>query len=267
MLLVLSWRAQSRQAFTDPRSADLWSLAFYLAALGGLLLVLWLVWSAPIGFAAALPRLRAAARGALPAARRQWRPRNDRRLARHLGARVARACSRWPVSSWRCWPSRRSPGASSTSSTWPGCPMPAPGGPRDRVDVPRRGHGAGPAQGVRRQRRAGGLRGARPSGVLAPPGLAPVERASRGSAEPARRRAAPPGEPASVPRSAHEDRGAPRRDDGRLRGPPRGQDAAPALHGLRRQRQGSARARSPPCRFNRRSAARSSITWSTCSVP
>ena len=54
MLLVLSWRAQSRQAFTDPRSADLWSLAFYLAALGGLLLVLWLVWSTPIAFAAAL---------------------------------------------------------------------------------------------------------------------------------------------------------------------------------------------------------------------
>ena len=72
MLLVLSWRAQGRQAFTDPRSADLWSLAFYLAALGSLLLVLWLLWSASIGFAGALPRLRAAARGALPAALRQW---------------------------------------------------------------------------------------------------------------------------------------------------------------------------------------------------
>jgi hypothetical protein len=89
-------------------------------------------------------------------------PRNDRRLAWHLGARVAR-----PAADGRSAPGgagprddRRQP----RRHLLPGLAAPCrrPGGPRDRVDVPRRGHGAGPAQGVRRQRRAGGLRGARP---------------------------------------------------------------------------------------------------------
>ena len=157
MLLVLSWRAQSRQAFTDPRSADLWSLAFYLAALGGLLLVLWLVWSASIGFAGALPRLRAGARGALPAARRQW----DRAMT-----------DGWPGISAHVWRglqpmAGQTPGGAGPRDDrrephrhlLPGLAAPCgrSSGPRDRVDMPRRGHGAGPAQGVRRQRRAGGL--------------------------------------------------------------------------------------------------------------
>ena len=50
-------------------------------------------------------------------------------------------------------------------------------------------------------------------------------------------RPAPPGELPPVPGGAPEDRRAARRSRDRLRDPPRGQDAASALHGPRRQRQ------------------------------
>lgn len=72
MLLMLSLRARSRRVFTDPTSAVLWDLAVVVAALGGVLLVLWVVWSAPARSTDALQRLRAAARGFVPAMRRAW---------------------------------------------------------------------------------------------------------------------------------------------------------------------------------------------------
>jgi hypothetical protein len=72
MLVALSLRARSRQVFTDPTSAMLWNVAFYAAALGYLLLVLWLAWRAPVRPADVWRRLGAAARGSLPAMRRQW---------------------------------------------------------------------------------------------------------------------------------------------------------------------------------------------------
>jgi tetratricopeptide (TPR) repeat protein len=72
MLLVLSLRARSRRVFTDPTSAVLWDLAVVVAVLGGLLLVLWVAWSAPVRSTDALQRLRAAARGFVPAMRRAW---------------------------------------------------------------------------------------------------------------------------------------------------------------------------------------------------
>ena len=72
MLVALSLRARSRQVFTDPTSAMLWNVAFYAAALGCLLLVLWLTWGAPDRPVDVWRRLGAAARGSLPAMRRQW---------------------------------------------------------------------------------------------------------------------------------------------------------------------------------------------------
>ena len=72
MLLTLSWYARRRQVFADPTSASLWYLAWVLAALGGLLFVLWLVWSAGVRPVHAWRGLAAAARRALPAMRWQW---------------------------------------------------------------------------------------------------------------------------------------------------------------------------------------------------
>jgi tetratricopeptide (TPR) repeat protein len=88
MLVALSLRARSRQVFTDPNSALLWYLAFVVAALGCLLLVLWLAWSAPVRPVDAWRRLRAAARGSLPAMRRQW----ERAVT-----------GGWPGISWQVW--------------------------------------------------------------------------------------------------------------------------------------------------------------------
>ena len=72
MLVALSLRARSRQVLINPPSAMLWNVAFYAAALGCLLLVLWLAWSVPVRPVDVWRRLRAAARGSLPAMRRQW---------------------------------------------------------------------------------------------------------------------------------------------------------------------------------------------------
>lgn len=72
MLLVLGLRARSRRVFTDPTSAMLWDVAVVVAAIGGLLLLFWLAWSASVRPADAWQRLCAGARGFMPATRRQW---------------------------------------------------------------------------------------------------------------------------------------------------------------------------------------------------
>jgi tetratricopeptide (TPR) repeat protein len=88
MLLLLSLRSQRQQVFPDPTSAMLWNLAFWAAAAGALILLLWLTWSASIRPADAWRGLRAAAQGFGPALRRE----------------VERALSGgWAGISWRVW--------------------------------------------------------------------------------------------------------------------------------------------------------------------
>jgi tetratricopeptide (TPR) repeat protein len=73
MLLVLSLRARVRGVFADPSSAMLWNLTAVAAALGGLLFILWLAWSARLRPEDARERLRVAAPGFGPALRRGWK--------------------------------------------------------------------------------------------------------------------------------------------------------------------------------------------------
>jgi tetratricopeptide (TPR) repeat protein len=71
MLLVLSLHARSRQALTDPTSGTLWNLALAVAALGGLVLLVQVAWSASRRPADIGRSLRAAAHGLGPAVRRE----------------------------------------------------------------------------------------------------------------------------------------------------------------------------------------------------